>query len=291
MSVPADTVVTMSLFLITSEEVMEALEEGVEWTNRGIHVFVQPDLVPVDPTLTLYLMEFTGAFELRELTVKWTRNFSGKPVEDHAMCTFHIVNSTAGAPDASWTSTDYSDCEALFDTWWNAIKDKYSPVVILNEYTWRADGPAFKPFGSSLSPTLRIQARNVPGTDTSDDMLAPQLAVTVTEVIPATFVAHDVEGVGDQTRNRWGRFYLPAPTATAMFAGRIDAAFLTDFADATQVLYNALIAANFIPVVYSPTVGHAWSLDAIHVDDVWDVVRSRRYRNTLSRTARTITAV
>lgn len=281
----------MSLFLITSQDVMEAVQEGVEWTNRGLRVFVQPNLVPPEGA-TDWFMEFTSAFELRELTVKWTRNFSGKPPEDTAMCTFHILNSTAGVPDATWTTTDYTTCEALFDTWWGAIKDKYSQFgPVLAEYNWRPDGPAFKPFGASLQPTLRITPKNVPGTSTGDAMLPPQCAVTVTEVIPATFVAHNVEGVGDQTRNRWGRFYLPAPGQSALADGRIAAGHLTDFADATQALYNGLVAADFIPVVYSPTTGHAWSVDEIHVDDVFDVIRSRRFRNTLSRTPRTITAV
>jgi hypothetical protein len=282
----------MSLFLVTSQEVMEALEEGVEWTNRGIHVFVSPDLIPPDPSFALWLMEFTGAFELRELTVKWTRNFTGKPPEDHAMCTFHILNVTGATPDATWITSDYTTCEGLFDAWWTSIKDKYPAFgPVLAEYSWRADGPAFKPFGSSLQPTLRITPKNVPGTSTGDAMLPPQTAVTVTEVIPSTFVVPDVEGVGAQTRNRWGRFYLPAPGSTSLADGRIASATLTDFADATQTLYNALVAAEFVPVVYSPTVGHAWSVDEIHVDDVFDVVRSRRFRNTLARTPRAITEV
>jgi hypothetical protein len=282
----------LSLFFVTTQEVMDALEEAVEWTNHGIFVFAQPNLVVPDDGLLRYLMEFTGAFELRELTVKWTRNFTGKPVEDHAMCTFHIVNETGGVPDASWITADYTTCEARFDTWWTAIKDRYPSFgPVLAEYSWRADGPAFKPFGASLQPTLRITPRAVAGTAVGDPMLPPQTAVTVTEVIPSTFVVEDVEGVGAQTRNRWGRFYLPAPAASALSDGRISATFMTDFADATQALYNGLVADGFPVVVYSPTIGHAWSVDEIHVDDVFDVIRSRRFRNTLARTPRTITAV
>src|SRR5215203_5262384 len=113
----------MSLFLVTSEEVHDALSAVVEWTSRGRwFTFVTTNMIPPDESLALFLMEFTGAFELRELTVKWTRNVSGRPIEDHAMCTFHLLNSTGGAPDALWTSADYVACETLFDTWWNAVK-------------------------------------------------------------------------------------------------------------------------------------------------------------------------
>lgn len=281
----------MSLFLVTSSDIADALAAGVEWTNRGLRVFVEPDLVPPPDDFLEYLMEFTGAFELRELTVRWNRTVGMSPAEDHAMCTFHFLNSTAGVPDASWTTADYAAVEAQMDIWWNAIKDRYHPFTALVEYDWRADGPAFKPFGSSLSPTLRITPKNIAGTNATGSMLPPQVAVTVTEVVPSTFVVPDVEGVGAQTRNRWGRFYLPAPTSDSIFNGRVASTYADDIANATQALYNACIAADFIPVVYSPTTGHAWSLDAIHVDDVVDVVRSRRFRTTTFRTPRAITAV
>lgn len=291
MSDTVGTLKRMSLFLVTSEEVMEALEEGVEWTNRGIRVFVSPDLVPDADFLTRYLMEFTSAFELRELTVKWSRTVGLSPAEDHAMCTFHILNETGGVPDASWITADYTTVEGHFDTWWNAIRDRFNGNVVLQEYSWRADGPAFKPFGSSLQPTLRITPKSIAGTSSGGVMMPPQIACTVTEVIPSTFVVPDVEGVGAQTRNRWGRFYLPAPATDNVASGRLTSAFLTDIADATQTLYNDLVAAGFPVVVYSPTTGHAWSVDEIHVDDVFDVVRSRRFRNTLARTPRAITPV
>lgn len=238
----------------------------------------------------LRVVEFLPPFALREVTVKYTRNFPGKPPEDHAMWTLHLANITSGDPDSTWTTSDYTTAEGLLDAYWTSIKDRYPAFgPALAEYSWRADGPAFKPFGTSLSPTLRVTPRSVPGTSTGDAMLPPQVAISVTEVIPQTFVAHDVEGVGDQTRNRWGRFYLPAPGSTSLADGRIAAATLTDIADATKVLYDALNAAELLPVVYSPTTGKAWSVEHIHVDDVWDVIRSRRYRNTLARTNRDIT--
>jgi hypothetical protein len=38
-----------------------------------------------------------------------------------------------------------------------------------------------------------------------------------------------------------------------------------------------MVAKQLIPVMYSPTTGNAWSITEIHVDDIVDVVRSRRY--------------
>jgi hypothetical protein len=41
--------------------------------------------------------------------------------------------------------------------------------------------------------------------------------------------------------------------------------------------------------MYSPTTGSSWSVDEIHVDDIFDVIRSRRYTTPLSRAANVLT--
>jgi hypothetical protein len=279
---------------VTSEEVANGIIDA--WEALGLPANLKPLLVQPNiqqhPDWSWIYMQWTTDYELREVEVLFTRNFPGKPPEDYALFTIHLLNTTGGIPDASWTTADYEAAEALLDAFWTAIKDEYAPFgTTLAGYRWRADGPAFKPFGAALSPTLRTTTRNVAGTGTGNAMLPPQVAVTVTEVIPSTFTVTDVEGVGTQVRNRWGRFYLPAPHAGILADGRIGAAFLTDVADATKALYDGLTNADFPPVVYSPTTGHAWKVDEIHVDDVFDVIRSRRYRNTLARTPRTIIAL
>jgi hypothetical protein len=54
-------------------------------------------------------------------------------------------------------------------------------------------------------------------------------------------------------------------------------------------MYNTCRAADLIPVMYSPTTGNSWSVDEIHVDDIFDVIRSRRYRVPLARNAVVLT--
>jgi hypothetical protein len=41
--------------------------------------------------------------------------------------------------------------------------------------------------------------------------------------------------------------------------------------------------------MYSPTTGNTWSIKEVHVDDIFDVVRSRRFVTPLSRNTRTLT--
>jgi hypothetical protein len=245
----------------------------------------------------LNVAQYTGTFELRKLTVSWTRTPTTGVVQDADMCTFHFLNLTAGAPDATWTTTDYTTVESAFDALWTSLKPNYLPEVKLSEYSWRADGPAFKPFGSSLSPVLRITPRAVLGTGTGGTALPPQCAMSVTEVTEAHF---DVSGVGvpgdtpgtgrTQRRNRWGRFYLPPPIAVTLTDGRFAATYCSDVSGYVKTAYNACVAGGLIPVMYSPTTGNAWSVTEVHVDDIVDVIRSRRYVTPQTRAVNAINA-
>ena|SRR3982751_880869 len=235
-------------------------------------------------------VKWDSPYELRKLTAKWSRAVGLTPTQDAGMCTFHFLNLTGDVPDATWTTTDYTTVETAFETYWTGIKTAFPPSTKLAEFVWRADGPAFKPKGSSLSPTLRIQTASLTVGTGSGEQCPPQCAVSVTEVIPSTYVVEDVEGVGAQTRNRWGRFYLPALTSTALVNGRWDATTIENIATRTQTFYNAMVTADLIPVVYSPTTGSCWSMTEIHVDDIIDVIRSRRFETALARHAKTITA-
>lgn len=279
----------MSLFLrIDGSDVWDAVQEF--WEGKG-YVFVYPNLLPPQPGWALFLVEWTTSYELRKMTAVYTRAEAGVPPQDDAMTTHHFLNITGGVPDATWTDTDYAAVETAFTTFWTAITDRFTNIVTLSELNWRADGPAFKPFGSSLQPTLRATARSVAGAATGS-ACPPQVAISVTERTDARFTVTDVEGVGTQSRNRWGRFYLPQPAVSALVTdGRIANAAATDIADSAETFYEACVTAGLIPVMYSPTTGHAWSVTQLAVDDLADVIRSRRHRTATNYHVRDITQV
>lgn len=277
----------MGIFAISQNDITDAVQEAHGWINRGRWLFPYTALIPPDPDVALFLMEWTTSYELRKLTVSYSRTPSSGVVQDAAMTTHHFLNITDGIPDSSWTTADYTAVESAFDTFWGALSSNYYSGVKLSEYVWRADGPTFRPFGSSLSPTLRRTARSLAGSAT-EGSLPPQCAVSVTETTAAKYTVENVEGVGTQIRNRWGRFYLPAPKRSLSGDGWIGGTFPADVANAAQAMYNTCTAAGLVPVVYSPTTGHAWSVLEIHVDDIFDVIRSRRYVTPNTRSARAI---
>jgi len=239
---------------------------------------------------------WTEDYELRLMTAAYSRTYTGGPPQDNEITTHHFLNLTGGSPDDTWTTSDYTQVETAFGAYWDAIKSYYATSTKLLELRWYAQGPAFKPFGTAPSPILRITPVNVAGTSSSPQ-LPPQSAMSVTEVTAAHYTVPPHEGKPGQLRHRWGRYYLPAPTtdvlgATAQYTGRINPGAQVAIANATQTFYNACRGgASLVPVLYSTKLGSAYSVDEIHVDDIFDVIRRRRFTTPLSREPRTLNPV
>lgn len=84
---------------------------------------------------------------------------------------------------------------------------------------------------------------------------------------------------------------------------RIDTPEMTTIADATDVLYTTLKTAALEPVVYRAALPEretragatlparaatAWTVEKIQIDDVFDVIRRRRYKYPTLRVQRDI---
>lgn len=239
---------------------------------------------------------WAAPFELRKLLVKWTRPVAGGTGEDLVVVTLHYLKLTGGSPDAAWSSADYAAQEARWDTWWSFVKAYYAPSTNLAEYRWYKSGPVWEPIGPALvNPADRITARAVPGTGAAGTgVLPPQCAITVTKQT--------------EVRKRWGRMYLPNPvvgtTLNTDSAGRVAATIQADLLARFVTLMNGARADNRIPVVWSRAKAAyttpkgtaisahdatAYSITALEVDNLFDVMRSRRYRQPTSRLTTVLT--
>ena len=231
---------------------------------------------------------YTGDYELRRMDALFSRQPSGGAPQDDAVCTFDFVNLTGGVPDATWTTADYAQVETAWNTFWSNMVSSYSASLKCKELRWYANGPAFKPHGTTSAPLLRLTPVNVPGT-ASGGMLPPQIALTVTEVTAAHYTVPPEHGHPGQLRHRWGRWYMPSPAINAAAGtgsqdGRPASALASSLSSNAKTFYNACRGGNnLIPVVYSPTTGNAYSVDSLHVDDIWDVIRRRRFDTPTTR--------
>jgi hypothetical protein len=240
---------------------------------------------------TVEVTDFTGTFEMRKLQVRWQRNPPGGVVEDLDIITMHFLKAPGGTPTDSWADSDYTTLETALDAWWNAIKAKFMNTMTLTQYRWYASGPAWDITPAPYNPARRITERSVSGGQTTGAALPPQVAVSVTHKTA--------------TRPTWGRFYLPAMAVGVIASEGILDTTTTDLvASSTVTLFNAARAANLIPVVFTrargeytrkdgtvlpPKAASAHSIEAVQVDNLFDVIRSRRWETTTYRKVTVLT--
>jgi hypothetical protein len=243
--------------------------------------------------------DVTGTFELRKLQVRISRAPAGR-IEDVDVMTFHFLKTVSGTPSNDWSSgTEYSAVETAFNAMWTTDKTDYPSFMHLDQYRWYKDGPDFwelNTAGTAYVPkgdnaAVRVTEVDVAGTSSATAVLPPQVAWSLTEIT--------------SKRRSWGRFYLPAGDANRLDnTGLLGATELGSTLGAAVTFYNACRTATAIPVVFSiqkperPKAGGgtldavgatAYEVTSLQMDDICDVIRSRRYQNGVTKTRTALT--
>lgn len=190
-------------------------------------------------------------------------------VEDVATTHLDFMNLTSGNPDETWVTADFTAIEALINTWWAAMRTYFWNGCDLTSIRWYRVGPSIVP----PNPPVRILTRTDTGGST--ETMPPQIAITVT--------------LRTAVRKEWGRLYLPHPGSNAcnFTTGRIASAAQISIANATDTLMENAAIADFLPIVYGPARKKFYSVEKVQVDDLFDVIRSRRWDRPLVREVRT----
>lgn len=236
---------------------------------------------------------YNEPFELRKVQLQISSNDQLVAQDDMRVITFHLVKLSGGSPTADWVAGDFTAANTAFVAFWNAMLTYYKGHTALKKISYYKAGPDVSP----PQPPVFSSDHNIIGTSGGVDSCPPQVAVTVTEKAG--------------TKPHWGRFYMPAPMSTTLTEyGRIDSVFQTALANAADTLYESLKAAGLPVVVYRPALplrqtaaekragttpgslpardASAWTVDELQVDDVFDVIRSRRWKNPTLRLLRAI---
>lgn len=205
---------------------------------------------------------------VRRASLIFARTTTGTFAEDVMVCHFDWLNLTGGSPDDTWTSGDYTNIEGDVTAFWTAMLPQISNRVTLREIRWYRVGSGVTP----PNPPEHITTVGVAGTSTNDE-LPPQVAMSVT--------------FKTAVRKSWGRTYLPGFTEGSNAGdGRILHAESTAVADKVSALVVAGAGHDFHLVVVSKHLSAALNVETIQVDDVWDVIRRRRYANPIYREVR-----
>lgn len=237
--------------------------------------------------------DFPAPFELRKLQWRLSRAPSTSPLEDVDVCTFHFIKATGGTPGTWVDGTDLPALETKVSAYWTAIKSNFPTFTVSDQFRWYHDGPAYYHLNSEGThfvpngdnPAIRVTEVNDPGTGTGA-ALPPQVAMSITEVV--------------SSRRHWGRWYLPAGAQPSVLNtdGRIVSSAVTSQLSAAVSFYNSCRSSGYVPVVFSiekparesasggtlpaaPAV--AYEVLSLQMDDLFDVIRSRRYDLALNK--------
>jgi len=222
--------------------------------------------------------------EWRRVVLKFTRTAPSGATEDAAFLKFDIFLLGDDWIPETWSTGHYTQNETALNTWWTAVKPYVSANHTLAEYRWyrmsfRNPMSVDHRFNDS-GPPLRVTTVGTPGTDATSSYNPYQVAASITFK-----TGH---------RTHWGRVYLPGLANQRIGStSRISTACCDALANATDTMLGTMLTNEdflFIPSTQSDGVlaPAMLSISAIQVDDVPDVIRSRRPRTTTYR--KTLTA-
>jgi len=238
---------------------------------------------------------YTGSFEVQRFQLEWEPIGTSLVDEDVRVCTFHCIKLVGGAPTPSWDPADFVAMDNAFTTWWTAVKPFCTASIQWSHIKAYRAGPNVLP---PQTPTYSVP-KTLPGTDATNAALPPQVALSVTEKAGG--------------KKNWGRFYLPAlgtgaaTTAITTVDGRPSTAFITGVINATDSLYEAARIALTPFVIYHPKLdanrptgnppapsnlperpAEAVTVEQLQVDDVFDIIRRRRWEQVTLREQRAV---
>jgi len=245
-----------------------------------------------------FVTDFLEPFELRKLQFRMSRK-PGSRIEDVDVMTFHFIKATGGVVGSWADSTDLPALEGAFNTFIGNLTGQWHSFLHADQYRWYKDGPAFyhsdptKPYfqPNGDNAAIRITEIDVAGTAATSSAMPPQCALTITE--------------RTSSRRHWGRFYIPfTSTGITDNTGLLSSGYVTQYLTAAVTLYNACRVLHAVPVVFSvaknerpkkpsgvlPAQGAiAYEVLSLQMDDIVDIIRTRRWAGGLNKTNTALT--
>jgi hypothetical protein len=187
--------------------------------------------------------------------------------EDVAVNVLHIRQVVQASPDIlPVTDQGRQNFVQDFKDYWVQVRPLVTSKVKVRELRFY-DVPSTP--GTDMGDPVLVEPIDLAGTGTGLP-LPPQCAISVT--------------LKTAVRKRWGRFYLPGPTTAYVDAnGRFDNSGATILANAVHDLTDRSGTGACLVVFSRVHWNHADPTE-IQVDDIYDVVRRRRFSEPHNRT-------
>lgn len=187
-----------------------------------------------------------------------------RPNEDVAVMTCHWRGAVVGLPDdlADMDAGRRANARDKIVTFLNAIKPYCNTRIKWRHLYWYEAG---LPPGT---PSPRIDEHSITVDGTGSAPIPPQISCSVT--------------FRTAVRKNWGRFYIPGMALSTLGPnGEYTNATVDAICVAAAVLTNRGGSQTETLTVWSPTEGTHHDPQQVEVDDVPDVIRSRRFSSTL----------
>lgn len=207
-----------------------------------------------------------GLIGFSRLTLQWTRATPVNTREDLMATHLDFVHTDISTA-VPLSATEQGEVEAAMNTAYTGITNRLSTTLTLSAYVWHN----FKPLNTRPGPAVRTTLKSVPGTN-AGGRNADQLAVSATYITAS--------------RKHWGRSYWPFATSSATDGqyGRITSSHADAIATMINSVFSTPGAGNGItPCVASLAYKGIMTVQTIQVDDIWDVIRSRRAKTASYR--------
>lgn len=190
------------------------------------------------------------------MSVNWSL---GEPETNMAVTTHDWLFTPDGDPsEAQWAVP-----EGRMDTFLGAISDRISSLCHVVSYRWHelaGDGTGAE------TNQIRFTERNLPFN--GHGLQAPQVSCSITEIT--------------DVRRRWGRFYLPFPTTNIFYDGRLAPGLAAILATPAAALLSQA-DPEWQAIVYGKVQPTTLPIRKVRVDDVPDIIRSRRWSGPSER--------
>lgn len=212
-----------------------------------------------------------GAMAWAHITYHWSRTTPTGTSEDRAQVGFDVIKLTGGGNDPTWDNAQVLDVIGVLNPMFSALAaytDNNATIVENRVYLkkFKELGPGFADMGDPIW----VQPLSIAGGSSSEPSLPYQVAASVTEKTAL--------------RKHWGRFYLPNPAHTQLSGfGRWQPSYCDAIAGIVGDAYELLADDNYVVVVPSSATRTLFTVTAIQVDDIPDVQRRRRARDTAYR--------
>jgi hypothetical protein len=210
----------------------------------------------------------------------------GTGVTEDVAVTTHDFRVADNDPWPGESGSHYSHIVAAFQSYWNGlVGDGFMAASVCKPVEMRLyrEDDDTPPWGSPAYVGVIT-----PTTTPSNPALPPQVACSITEFTDVQYME------GKRQQRHWGRYYLPGLSISALASdGSLASGVQDSIANRTQTLYEAWHAARLQPIVRATNIAPNnvpafLSVKEIRVDNVLDIIRSRRYGSVTRRVTRDV---